>query len=41
MSVGILVNIRVRYARREFGEMLFDGHGLAGLLLYWTAALLE
>lgn len=39
LSVGILVNIRVRYARREFGEMLFDGHGLAGLLLYWTAAL--
>jgi V/A-type H+-transporting ATPase subunit I len=39
LSVGILVNIRVRYRRREFGEMLFDGHGLAGLLLYWTAAL--
>ena len=39
LSVGILVNIRIRYARREFGEMIFDGHGLAGLLLYWTAAL--
>jgi V/A-type H+-transporting ATPase subunit I len=39
LSVGILVNIRIRYKRREFGEMLFDGHGLAGLLLYWTMAL--
>jgi len=32
------LNMIVRYRERDFGRMLFDGQGLAGLFVYWGAA---
>lgn len=37
LSVGMIINIAVCFKRREFGRMLFDGQGLAGLIVYWSA----
>jgi len=37
LSLGLLLRIRVLYAKREWGELLFSGEGAAGLLFYWTA----
>ncbi|MDR3353766.1 MAG: ATPase [Synergistaceae bacterium] len=37
ISVGMILNIIVRYRERDFGRLLFDGQGLAGLFVYWGA----
>jgi V/A-type H+-transporting ATPase subunit I len=29
----------VRFRQRDFGQLLFDGQGLAGLFVYWGAAI--
>jgi V/A-type H+-transporting ATPase subunit I len=38
ISVGMILNMIARYKDRDFGRLLFDGQGLAGLLVYWGAA---
>ncbi|MDR1509299.1 MAG: ATPase [Synergistaceae bacterium] len=38
ISVGMILNIVIRYRERDFGRLLFDGQGLAGLFVYWGAA---
>jgi V/A-type H+-transporting ATPase subunit I len=35
LSVGMILNMIVRYRERDFGRLLFDGQGLAGLFVYW------
>lgn len=36
ISFGMMLNMARQYMARDFGQMLFDGGGLAGLTLYWT-----
>jgi Archaeal/vacuolar-type H+-ATPase subunit I len=38
ISVGMILNMVVRYREKDFGRLLFDGQGLAGLFVYWGAA---
>lgn len=38
ISVGMILNMIIRYRDRDFGRLLFDGQGLAGLFVYWGAA---
>ncbi|MDR1515783.1 MAG: ATPase [Synergistaceae bacterium] len=38
ISTGMILNMISRYRERDFGRLLFDGQGLAGLLVYWGAA---
>jgi V/A-type H+-transporting ATPase subunit I len=38
ISAGMILNMISRYRDRDFGRLLFDGQGLAGLLVYWGAA---
>lgn len=38
ISAGMILNMIVRYRERDFGRLLFDGQGLAGLFVYWGAA---
>lgn len=38
ISFGMILNMIVRYRERDFGRMLFDGQGLAGIFVYWGAA---
>ena len=38
ISFGMVLNMIVRYRERDFGRLLFDGQGLAGLFVYWGAA---
>ena len=38
ISVGMILNMIVRYRERDFGRLLFDGQGLAGLFVYWGSA---
>jgi V/A-type H+-transporting ATPase subunit I len=40
ISLGLILNMITRYRARDFGRLLFDGQGLAGLFLYWTMAAL-
>jgi V/A-type H+-transporting ATPase subunit I len=40
ISLGMILNMYERYKERDFGGLLFDGQGLAGLVLYWTLAAL-
>ena len=40
ISFGLILNMIKQYMARDFGRMLFDGQGLAGLALYWTMAAL-
>ncbi len=40
ISFGIALNIVKQYKARDFGRLLFDGQGMAGLLLYWTLCVL-
>ncbi|MDR1481955.1 MAG: ATPase [Synergistaceae bacterium] len=35
ISVGMILNMILRYRERDFGRLLFDGQGLAGLFVYW------
>ncbi|MDR3321681.1 MAG: ATPase [Synergistaceae bacterium] len=37
ISVGMILNMITRYRDRDFGRLLFDGQGLAGLFVYWGA----
>ncbi len=37
ISIGMIMNIFLRYRKREYGKLLFDGQGLAGLVFYWIA----
>ncbi|MCL2684412.1 MAG: ATPase [Synergistaceae bacterium] len=39
ISAGMILNMIVRYRERDFGRLLFDGQGLAGLFVYWGAAI--
>ncbi|MCL2683606.1 MAG: ATPase [Synergistaceae bacterium] len=39
ISVGMILNMVIRYRERDFGRLLFDGQGLAGLFVYWGAAI--
>lgn len=36
ISLGMILNMIKQYTARDFGRLLFDSSGLAGLLLYWT-----
>jgi V/A-type H+-transporting ATPase subunit I len=36
LSVGYVINILNSFTTRNWGKFLFDPHGLAGLLLYWS-----
>lgn len=38
ISFGMILNIIIRYREKDFGRLLFDGQGLAGLFVYWGAA---
>ena len=38
ISAGMILNMIVRYREKDFGRLLFDGQGLAGLFVYWGAA---
>lgn len=38
ISVGMILNMVIRYRERDFGRLLFDGQGVAGLFVYWGAA---
>jgi len=35
ISVGMILNMIIRYRERDFGRLLFDGQGFAGLFVYW------
>ncbi|MDR2780099.1 MAG: ATPase [Synergistaceae bacterium] len=39
LSAGMILNMIIRYRERDFGRLLFDGQGLAGLFVYWGAAI--
>ena len=39
IGVGMILNMVVRYRERDFGRLLFDGQGLAGLFVYWGSAI--
>ena len=38
ISTGMILNMISRYRDRDFGPLLFDWQGLAGLMVYWGAA---
>jgi len=38
VTFGMILNMIVCYRQRDFGRMLFDGRGMAGLFFYLTAA---
>ena len=40
ISLGLILNMIKQYRARDFGRLLFDGQGMAGLVLYWTTAAL-
>jgi len=35
----MILNMIIRYRERDFGRLLFDGQGFAGLFVYWGAAI--
>jgi V/A-type H+-transporting ATPase subunit I len=39
ISVGMILNMIIRYREKDFGRLLFDGQGFAGLFVYWGAAI--
>lgn len=39
VTFGMVLNVAGRWKEKDYGGMLFDGQGLAGILFYWTAAL--
>jgi V/A-type H+-transporting ATPase subunit I len=39
ISAGMILNMIIRYRERDFGRLLFDGQGLAGLFVYWGSAI--
>ncbi len=38
VTIGMILNMIICYRQRDFGRMLFDGRGMAGLIFYLTAA---
>lgn len=36
ISLGLILNMIRQYRAKDFGRLLFDGQGLAGLAMYWT-----
>lgn len=38
ISLGLILNMVMQYRHKNFGRLLFDGQGLAGLVFYWSAA---
>jgi V/A-type H+-transporting ATPase subunit I len=40
ISLGMILNMVKQFMARDFGRMLFDGQGMAGLVLYWSMAAL-
>jgi V/A-type H+-transporting ATPase subunit I len=40
ISLGLILNMIKQYRAKDFGRLLFDGGGMAGLFLYWTTAAL-
>lgn len=36
ISLGLILNMIKQYQAKNFGRLLFDGQGMAGLVLYWT-----
>lgn len=36
ISLGLILNMIKQYRAKDFGRLLFDGQGMAGLFLYWT-----
>lgn len=40
ITLGLVLNMVQQYRNRDFGRLLFDGQGLAGLTIYWTVAIL-
>ncbi len=40
INLGMFLNVVKQYKAKNYAKMLFDGQGLAGLLLYWFAAVL-
>ena len=40
ISLGLILNMVTQYRAKNFGRLLFDGQGMAGLMLYWTMAAL-
>ncbi len=40
ISLGLILNMIKQYRAKDFGRLLFDGQGIAGLMLYWTMAAL-
>jgi V/A-type H+-transporting ATPase subunit I len=39
ISAGMILNMIIRYRERDFGRLLFDGQGFAGLFVYWGSAI--
>lgn len=40
INLGMFLNVVKQYKAKNYAKMLFDGQGLAGLLLYWFVAVL-
>ncbi len=40
ISLGLILNMVKQYRAKDFGRLLFDGQGMAGLFIYWTTAAL-
>lgn len=40
ISLGLILNMIKQFRAKDFGRLLFDGSGLAGLALYWTMSAL-
>lgn len=40
ISLGLILNMIKQFKAKDFGRLLFDGGGLAGLVMYWTLAAL-
>ena len=40
ISLGLVLNMITQYRAKDFGMLLCDGQGMAGLMLYWTMAAL-
>ncbi len=36
ISFGLILNMIKQFKNKDFGRLLFDGQGLAGLILYWS-----
>jgi len=39
ITLGMVLNIYQSWKEGDYGRMLFDGQGIAGVVFYWTAGL--